>query len=299
MSELINLLKVSIIGKPNVGKSSLINTILQKKASIVNNKPQTTRNKISFDFEFENNLIIFTDTPGFHNPKYKLDNFLNKFVENSLKDLDLIYLLIDLTRKIDDEDEQIIQKALSIKKPIFLIFTKKDLIKETTEIENIQQDLINQIKPLDVFYISSVNNDLNDLLNKTIQYSIKNNFLMPKELYRLSNSDNFEISEIIREQCLNLLKDEIPYGVAVLIENTEYDKIKNLFSINAAIVVERESHKGIVVGAKGKMIKEISTNSRLELLKIYDCNIFLKIYVKVDKNWRNDLNKIKEFGYFN
>ena len=299
MSELINLLKVSIIGKPNVGKSSLINTILQKKASIVNNKPQTTRNKISFDFEFENNLIIFTDTPGFHNPKYKLDNFLNKFVENSLKDLDLIYLLIDLTRKIDDEDEQIIQKALSIKKPIFLIFTKKDLIKKTTEIENIQQDLINQIKPLDVFYISSVNNDLNDLLNKTIQYSIKNNFLMPKELYRLSNSDNFEISEIIREQCLNLLKDEIPYGVAVLIENTEYDKIKNLFSINAAIVVERESHKGIVVGAKGKMIKEISTNSRLELLKIYDCNIFLKIYVKVDKNWRNDLNKIKEFGYFN
>lgn len=299
MSELINLLKVSIIGKPNVGKSSLINTILQKKASIVNNKPQTTRNKISFDFEFENNLIIFTDTPGFHNPKYKLDNFLNKFVENSLKDLDLIYLLIDLTRKIDDEDEQIIQKALSIKKPIFLIFTKKDLIKKTTEIENIQQNLINQIKPLDVFYISSVNNDLNDLLNKTIQYSIKNNFLMPKELYRLSNSDNFEISEIIREQCLNLLKDEIPYGVAVLIENTEYDKIKNLFSINAAIVVERESHKGIVVGAKGKMIKEISTNSRLELLKIYDCNIFLKIYVKVDKNWRNDLNKIKEFGYFN
>ncbi|MDE6289742.1 MAG: GTPase Era, partial [Ureaplasma sp.] len=204
-----------------------------------------------------------------------------------------------LTRQIDHEHQQIISTVLTIKNPIFLIFTKKDLIKENDEVKRIKSYLISKINPLEVFNISSTSSDLDNLMSKTIEYDIKNNFTMPKELYNNVNSDEFEISEIIREQCLKLLKDEIPYGVAVLVENTSYDNIKNLFSIEAAIVVERESHKGIVVGAKGKMIKEISTNSRIELLKIYDCNIFLKIYVKVDKNWRNDLNKIKEFGYFN
>lgn len=277
-----NFLKVAIVGKPNVGKSTLFNAIFNQKQMIVNQKPQTTRKPLSLSYINDECIIEFMDTPGFHNVKYKLDIHLNNFVINSFKDVDLIYLLVDSSRAFSNEDEELIKKVIKQKKDLFLLYTKSDLNKNECIIPN---ELKQELKIVKEFYISAFNKQLNDLISDTLEYAKKLNNKVLEELVSLKQEDdNFMISEIIREECLNLLNNEIPYGVAVGIEKTEYNQEKKIFNIDAFIAVEKENHKSIVIGSKGKMIKEIGTRSRLQLLNIFDCNINLKLFVKVDKN---------------
>lgn len=288
---------IAIIGKPNVGKSSLLNKIFNEKVSIVNAKPQTTRNKIENVFVNDKYNITFIDTPGFHKERNKLDSFLNKEVKLALKNADLIYFLCDPTRPIDDEDMKLLTIIKNLDLPVFLIITKKDLIHKNN-INEIINNLNNVVEFKEIIFVS-INDD--DSIISLFKYSEK--YLEYTDQIFINNtpntiqSDLFLVKEIIREQCLLLLRQELPYGVAVLIDQFEYNKDKNEFVINASINVEKESQKKIVIGLNGSMIKQISMNSRHELLKIYDSKIFLKLFVKVSKNWRDDEVKLKEFGY--
>ncbi len=289
-------LKIAIVGKPNVGKSSLFNAIFNSKQMIVNAKPQTTRKPLSLYFKTDDVILEYVDTPGFHNPKNKLDTYLNNYVVNSFKDVDLIYLLLDPSRVFSDEDLELIQKIIKLKYNVFLVYTKSDLNKNLCILD---PELKQQLKIVKEIKVCSAQNEIHDLMDATIKYAIENGEVVYDELFTDNQDDNFMISEIIREQCLNLLNDEIPYGVAVTIESSKYDTETNTFNIDACIAVEKENHKAIVIGSGGKMIKEIGTLSRKELLNIFDCKINLKLFVKVDKDWRNNLTKIKEYGYFN
>lgn len=290
-------LKIAIVGKPNVGKSTLFNAIFNQKQMIVNQKPQTTRKPLSLTYETDKYVFEFVDTPGYHNIKNKLDGFLNNYVLNAFKSIDLVFLLSDSSRMFSDEDEKLINKLISNKINVFLIHTKSDLNKNECIIP---QNLKDNLKIVKEFNISASNKILDNLLEETMKYANEHGELIPVEMIAIKEEDDkFLISEIIREECLNLLNNEIPYGVAIGIEKMNYDKEKNLFNIDAFIAVEKENHKAIVIGAKGKMIKEIGTRSRIQLLNIFDCNINLQLFVKVDKDWRNNLTKIKEYGYFN
>lgn len=288
---------ISIIGKPNVGKSSLINSIFNDKISITNQKPQTTRNKITSQFINNKYDIEFLDTPGFHSEKNKLDVFLNTEVKKSLKQAKLIYLLCDPTRPLDDEDYNILNLVKKYEIPIILVITKMDIVDQMTIVKLIDQ-LSNNYSFADSIAISSFNSSsIDKLLEVSEKYLSFTNVDNSKKFDSSFQKDLFLIKEIIREQCLNLLRQEIPYGIAVLIEDYEYIQDKNIFNISASLNVEKESQKKIIIGVNGSMIKEIGIKSRQELLKIYDTKIFLKLYVKVAKNWRDDNTKLKEFGY--
>ncbi len=291
---------IGLIGKPNVGKSSLINAILDKKVVIVNNKPQTTRSNIKVIFENPEFEILFIDTPGHHTPQNELDKHLNNLSETILKKVDLLYLLIDGTRGIDKEDIEILEYLKEYKKDnVILVITKLDLIidwkEKEVEIVNVVKKYIPSIKS--VIGVSSYKKENIDQL-----LSISKNYLFygPINNFNLKSTwddDYFLIKEIIREKCLSLLDHEIPYGIAVDIDLLNYDNNKNLFTISATLILEKESQKSIVIGKNGSMIKQIGIESRKDLMNIYDSKIMLKLFVKVEKNWRNDPYKLKQYGY--
>lgn len=287
---------ISIIGKPNVGKSSLLNKIFNEKISIVNPKPQTTRNKISSNFVNEKYNINFIDTPGFHNEKNKLDEFLNKEVKSALRQSNLIYYLIDCSRTVNEEDKIILELLKKINLPTFLVITKVDLAKDN-KINDIIKEVTQVISFAKVAMISIYDSEtITRLLIQTEQFLDFDDEILINENQTIQK-DLFLVKEIIREQCLISLRQEVPYGIAVLIDDFKYLKDKNELIINASLNVEKESQKKILIGVGGKQIKEISINSRNEINKIYDSKIYLKLFVKVSKNWRNDKTKLKEFGY--
>lgn len=290
--------KIAIIGKPNVGKSSLLNALVDNKISIVNKKPQATRNNVIATLENDEYYLQFVDTPGFHKEHNKLDAFLNSQVKKSLKDVDLIYFLSDSTRTLNDEDVDLLKLIKNFDTPSILVITKSDLSKQD-KIEN----LINDVNKVNNFNLNVITNiyDPNSLkkLLESSQKFLSNDPLEITKKVETINDDLFLIKEIIREQCMDLLEHEIPYGISVMVDHFNYDSEKKTMFIDASINVEKESHKKIVVGRNGEMIKTIGKNSRLEILKIYDTKVYLKLFVKVSKNWRNNLTKLKEFGYSN
>lgn len=290
---------IGLIGKPNVGKSSLINAIIGKKVVIVNDKPQTTRSNIKVVFENNEFQLLFIDTPGHHNPQNELDKQLNKMSETILKKVDLVYFLIDPTREIDNEDIDLIQFLKSNKKEnVIVVITKSDLIDDINEKTVKITNFVNQyLTPKKIICVSSNKKiNVNELLNDSkpyLHYGLENAF----KIESTWDNDYFLIKEIIREKCLSLLDHEIPYGIAVHIDNLNYESHKNLFTITATLIVEKESQKSIVIGKGGNMIKQIGIDSRIDLSHIYDSKIMLKLFVKVDKNWRNSPHKLKQYGY--
>lgn len=291
---------IAIIGKPNVGKSSLLNKIFNEKVSITNPKPQTTRNKISSNFVNDKYSIDFLDTPGFHIEKNKLDQFLNSEVKLALKEANIIYFLYDTSRPINDEDFKLLNLIKNYNIPIFLVATKADILPQVNNFQDEVNKLSEVVEFTKILLINtSSDSDVQKLLFETEEYL---ELMDENEIHYEQTTiqkDLFLVKEIIREQCLISLRQEVPYGVAVLIDHYEYNKNKNEFIIHASLNVEKESQKKILVGSNGNQIKEISINSRHELLKIFDAKIFLKLFVKVSKNWRDDEIKLKEFGYSN
>lgn len=285
---------VSIVGKPNVGKSTLINKILNKKAAIVSYKPQTTRNNIIGKYNDIDSSILFCDTPGYHEPRNKLDLFLNSQVKTSFKNSDLILFLIDLSRDIDQEDIEIIEllKKFNIEN-ILIVFTKYDKVSEE-QLALHKLQLSKLIKIDDYVFISSLGSINLDLLIKKIKQKIKKTDV---HLNETIDDDSFLISEIIREQILHLYRQEVPHSCGVYIEKKEYDEKVNLLTIYATIVVEKESQKPIILGKKGNAIKKLGIFSRKELLNVFDCKINLKLFVKVEKEWRNNQVILKSMGY--
>ncbi|MDE7433777.1 MAG: GTPase Era [Mycoplasmoidaceae bacterium] len=270
---------IAIVGKPNVGKSTLLNTIANKKVAIVSYKPQTTRNQIKHYFEDEKLNIVFIDTPGFHFARNKLDLFLNSEIKKTFKVVDLVLFLIDPTRPIDEEDLEIIKFIKSYKlEKVILVITKSDVVTQGS-ITNHINGIKDKLDLVDTVVVSSKKQELNALYDSIFKH-------LPVDglLDEVNQEDNFNISEIIREQVLLNCKKEVPYSAGVQVEKANFDQKTNVFNIYANILVEKASQKPIIIGHGGSMIKKIGTNSRLELLKIYDCKINLKLFVKVQKD---------------
>lgn len=285
---------VAIIGRPNVGKSSLLNSILNYNLSIVSPKPQTTRDKINGIYNENDYQIIFIDTPGIHKSQQKLGDALNNNSYDSLKDADLILFLQPADQEIGKGDLMIIDKIKNFKNKIALI-TKVDQIEDKKILENKAFQLKNNGFNLVLGTSINYKQTINDLILEIKKYAYESEpFYSTEDITDVSM--RFMAKEIIRKNAINLLKDEIPHNIAVIIDDF-IEESEDFFQINATIYVSRDSQKGIVIGKNGSMIKQIGINSRKELEENFSAKINLTTNVKVSKNWVNNEKIIKKMGY--
>lgn len=285
---------VGLIGRPNVGKSTLMNHIIGKKIAIISNKPQTTRNIIQGIYNDSETQIIFVDTPGIHKPNHKLGKYLNKQAYYSIDDVDVILFLVDASQKLGAGDNYIIEKFNTINKPIILILNKIDkLTKEDILLKiNEYKDLYNfsEIVP-----ISAIKNKNTDTLLKVIKNYLPDNIKYFDENQITNKSKEFIIAELIREKIFNLTEDEVPHSLTCIVEKIESKK-DNLI-INACVIVDRDALKKIIIGHNGSKIKEIGIKARRDIEQLVGKKVFLEIYVKTIKKWRDKEKYLAEFGY--
>ena len=283
---------VTIIGKPNVGKSTLLNRIINEKVAIVSPKPQTTRNKIIGILNDEESQIIFIDTPGIHKSKNKLDEYMQDSIDNAIEGVDIILLVVDGTKDIREKDIELI-KSYDDKNTIIVV-NKVDEIKYDKLITKLQ--VFNGLKNVvDIVPISAKTGKNVDELIKVIKSHLKEGvkYFLNDEF--TDKSERFLVSEAIREKVLLTLQDEIPHGVAVDI--IEYKETPTLYTISADLICERDSHKKIIIGKGGEMLKKIGIQSRKEIEAIVGTKVMLNLFVKVRENWRNNKNYMNEYGY--
>lgn len=285
---------VAIIGKPNVGKSTLLNTIMAKKIAIATPKPQTTRDNIRGILTTDDAQIIFIDTPGIHKPKSRLNKMMVQSAYSAAKEADIILFLIDATKGYAKSDEIIAESIKHIDKPKMLIINKIDKLttKELIEfLEKIDTADFDEIVPLSALR----NRNVDELINTIRSYLHDDIKYYPTEMIS-DYPEEFMIAEIIREKVLLNTSEEIPHSIAVVIEKMETKK--DLIVINAKIVCERESQKKIIVGRQGAMIKKIGSFAREELEVRLQSRVFLETFVAVEENWRNKNHQLKQFGYW-
>lgn len=284
---------VSIIGKPNVGKSTLLNIILGEKISIVTPKPQTTRQQIKGIYNDDDSQIVFLDTPGFLQPRYKLQQKMMEYIEQSLRNSDLILYITDAKSYPTEYDEKIYQSIINTPTPKLALLNKMDLVKKEEEEKTI--DKLTQLKFEEVIPASLLKSPVaNKLIPKIKRYlPYGHPFYDPQDISDLPL--RFFVQEIIREQIFLHLREEVPYASTVVVENfTETD---NKIEIAANIWIERKSQKIIIIGKQGQMIKKIRIASEKEIHKILGKRIKLSLWIKIKPNWRNKKNALKEFGY--
>lgn len=285
---------VSIIGKPNVGKSTLLNAILGEKVSIVTPKPQTTRNKIVGIKNLPNAQIIFIDTPGVHIPKHKLGNTMVKVALDSIKAVDIILFMIE-PNGLSEEDKLIIEQLRKVKSNVFLLINKIDKIKKDMLLLII--DDIKNIYPFkEIIPISALKNDgLDILINKVYEYLPIGPKYYPDDIVT-DQMERFMVAEIIREKIIYLTGEEVPYSVAVDVVEWK-ERQDGLISISCNIYVERDGQKAIIIGKGGEMTKKIGTMARHDIERLLNTKVFLKLWVKVKKSWRDNIVLLKELGY--
>ncbi len=286
----------AIIGMPNVGKSTLLNTIAGQKIAIISDKPQTTRNKILAIHSTPTEQIIFTDTPGIHDPHNKLGEFMVKAAEDSMRDTDVVVFVVDATRGIRKKEREIAQSINSIGVPAVLVINKIDLIEK--------EDLLPMIADFssiadfeDIIPISAKTNDGVDRLLSIIRAYLEEGPMFYDEDAVTDQPERAIAAEIIREKMLWLLEEEIPHGIAI--EITAMKEKKNITAIHANIYCERKSHKGIIIGKHGEMLKKIGTLAREDIEKMLDKKVYLELWVKIKDDWRNSDFLIRNFGYTN
>lgn len=288
---------VSIIGRPNVGKSTLLNAILKEKIAIVTPKAQTTRNRIQGIYTTDNEQIIFIDTPGIHKAHNELGNIMNDFALKSITGIDLILYLIDVNVPLGTGDRFIIDALRESKVPTILVANKVDKEQDTNKIvENIEtyKEYGNFIGGITISATEGFNIDkLLEMVVSNLEYGP----MYYPEDQLIDQPERFVVCELIREKVLLNTSKEIPHSVAVTIDRfKESDKI---IDIHATVVVERLSQKKIIIGAKGAMIKEIGTEARKDIKNFLGLPVYLELFVKVEDNWRNKKYQLKEFGYNN
>jgi GTP-binding protein Era len=284
---------ISIVGPSNSGKSTLLNKILDEKVSIVSRKVQTTRMGLRGIFNNNEVQIIFIDTPGLFDAKTIFEKAMVENAFNNLNDADLVYFLIDGSRKLSKFDKQVLEYFENFKKEAFLIINKIDLI-DKKQLLGITNNINSYFSFKKTFYISAKTKEgVNDLLSQTNKEAVSEGWLYPEDQYTNLQSAIL-CEEITREKIFNHVHEEVPYSSIVKTESW-LDK-KNLLKIGQTIYVKKKNHKGIILGKEGSKIKEIGTASRIDLEKIFNKKIFLSLDVKVDKNWDKDLNYFKRLG---
>lgn len=287
---------VSLVGRPNVGKSTLMNHFIGEKIAIISNKPQTTRNKITSILTRQNFQCIFIDTPGIHKPKHKLGEYMVKSAENALNEIDIILMLIEPTEKVLEKDKYVIEYLKNVKTPVILVINKIDTIEKQKLLQ-----IIDNYRSLyhftEVVPISAIKGQNTEELLKVIQkYLPEGPQYFPEDMVT-DQPERQIVSEIIREKMLHLLQDEIPHGIAVEIMSMKKRADKDLVDIQATIYCEKESHKGIVIGKQGSMLKKIGSRSRTDVERLLGSPIYLQLWVKVKKDWRDSDFLLKNFGY--
>lgn len=289
---------VSIIGRPNAGKSTLLNQILERKLVIVTPKAQTTRNNIKGIYNNDDSQIVFVDTPGIHTPHHELGEVMNKMAFSAMEGMDEIIWIVDVTRKIDDLDKKIADELKKIKVPVILALNKVDLIKNTDDVEK----LIQEYKALYDFdggitISAAENHNIQKLINMIIDRLPFGYPYYPTDQL-LDQPERFCVAEIIREKVLLLTDEEVPHSVAVTVDSFKPNqKNHNMIDIHATIIVERSSQKKIIIGKDGQMIKKIGTLARKDIVDFLGNKIYLELFVKVEENWRNKKSQLNEYGY--
>lgn len=288
---------VSIIGRPNVGKSTLLNKILGQKIVITSDKPQTTRKRIRGIYTSDKGQIIFVDTPGVHKPKHKLGEFLLEEAKIAVPDSDVVLFLVDGREKAGTGDKWIAENLLNIDKPIIIAFNKIDKIKSLEDREEIisSYKLLFVEKPVTILKISALTGrNVDDLIKNIYRKLPKGPQYYPDEEVTDQNTRSIA-EETIREKILTNTREEIPHSVLVQIDS--YEDTEKLVKIIASIFVEQDSQKGIVIGKNGSMLKKIGSEARIELEELVSKKVFLELFVKVKKDWRKKDSLLKEFGY--
>jgi GTP-binding protein Era len=287
---------ITVIGRPNVGKSTLLNKVIGEKISIISDKPQTTRNKIQMVYTEEDFQIVFLDTPGIQMPKNVLGEYMLKISRSTLEEVDIVTFMVDESMEIGKLDKYILEELKDISTPIVLLINKTDKLNEEDVFKLIEKyNDMNFFK--EIIPISAINNEnidkyievLKEMLPEGPQY-------FPDDMIT-DQPERFIISEIIREKALLNLDEEIPHGIFVEIDSMKTREDKELIDVYANLYCEKESHKGIIIGKNGRMLREIGQSSREDIEKLLGSKINLQIWVKVEKNWREKENKVKYFGY--
>ena len=287
---------VALIGRPNVGKSTLMNRLIGQKIAITSNKPQTTRNRIQTVYTDERGQIIFLDTPGIHKAKNKLGEYMVNVANKTLQDVDVILWLVEPTDYIGAGERQIITKLKGVKKPVILVINKVDTVAKEDILKFIdayrREMDFDEIVPVSALKGTNTE-DLTETIFKYLTYGpmyYDEDTVTDQPMRQI-------VAELVREKALRCLSDEIPHGIAVTIEVMKERSDGSMWDIEASIVCERDSHKGIIIGKGGAMLKKIGSAARFEIERLLESKVNLKLWVKVRKEWRDSELMMKNFGY--
>lgn len=287
---------VTIAGRTNAGKSSLLNAIVGEKIASVSNKPQTTRTRITGIRNIGDVQLVFFDTPGLHKPVNKLSEHMLNTVKESVSDIDAVVFVMDCTKKINQQELDLLRSMNASKMPIILVLNKIDLLKNKDELAPVIADITSKIQFQAVVPVSVTENSGVDIvIDEIIALSEESVHFFPDDMIT-DQPEKVLAAEMIREKLLMLLSDEVPHGIAVGVEQMTEREDKDILDISAVIYCEKESHKGIVIGKGGAMLKKASTAARIELEDFFQIKVNLKCWVKVKEDWRNRENLIRSFG---
>lgn len=287
---------VTLIGRPNVGKSTLMNHLIGQKIAITSEKPQTTRNRIQTVYTEDRGQIIFLDTPGIHKAKNKLGEYMVNVAENTLKEVDVILWLVEPTTFIGAGERHIAEQLSKIKTPVILVINKIDTVKSKEEILTFiaaYKDILNFAEIIPVSALKEMN--IEDVKSSIFKYLPAGPQFYDEDT--VTDQPMRQIAaELIREKALRMLDDEIPHGIAVVIDQMK-ERPNGIIDVDATIVCERDSHKGIIIGKGGSMLKRIGTAARMEIENLMDTKVNLKLWVKVRREWRDSDMYMKNYGY--
>lgn len=286
---------IAVIGRPNVGKSTLINTLIGQKIAIMSDKPQTTRNRILCILTQEDAQIVFLDTPGIHKPKHKLGEYMVKAAEGTLQEVDAIFFVVDATEKMGPGERYILERLQATKRPVILVVNKLDLIEKEQALPIIA-GYTDKYDFAGVVPISAKTEmNLDGLLEEARKYLPEGPQYYPEDMVT-DQPERLIVAELVREKALQLTDDEIPHAIAVEVEEMTTRDNGDVY-IRATIYVERESQKGIIIGSKGAMLREIGGLSRKDIQNLLGSKVYLDLWVKVKKDWRNRSGVLHNFGF--
>ncbi|EGG92568.1 GTP-binding protein Era [Lachnospiraceae oral taxon 107 str. F0167] len=288
---------VALIGRPNVGKSTLMNTLIGQKIAITSNKPQTTRNRIQTVFTDERGQIVFLDTPGIHKAKNKLGEYMVKVSTRTLRDVDMVLWLIEPNTFIGEGDEHIFEILSNLEVPVILAINKMDSLKQKEDMLAVIAKYSSKMKFAEVVPVSALKGTNTDKLLEIIFKYLSEGPMYYDEDTVTDQPIKQIAAELIREKALRFLQEEIPHGIAVEIDTFSYRDSGDMVDIEAAIVCEKDSHKGIIIGKAGSMLKRIGTAARKDIEGLLEARVNLKLWVKVRPKWRDSDVQMKNFGY--